>query len=481
MPFDSLRDYISALEERGQLKRVKVQVSAELEIAEILRRVMYSKGPALLFENIKGYDIPIAANLFGSEERMRIALGVENFEELGTRITNLLQMELPTGILEKISTLPKLAQLAGYAPKIVKKGPVTEMIETDSPSLAFLPALKSWPGDAGSFITFGMVLTKNPITGVRNLGVYRMQIYDERSAAMHWQIHKRGALHYSMMAEEKKKIQVAVIIGADPGTIYSSVAPVPEGLDKYLYSGIIRSQGLELVKCKTVDLEVPANAEIVLEGYVDPNDIRQEGPFGDHTGYYSEPEPFPVFHLTGVMRREKPIYLATIVGKPVMEDAYIGKVVEKAFLPLMRLLQPEIVDVNFPSSAWFQGLAVVSIKKRYPGQAKKVMMGLWGTGQLSLTKMLVVVDDDINIHNMDEVVWAVTTRTDPARDILIISNVPTDTLDPSSPLRNFGSKLGIDATIKTEAEGHMRNSMQPIIPDKVTSDLVDRKWREYGF
>jgi 4-hydroxy-3-polyprenylbenzoate decarboxylase len=480
LTFDSLRDYMSALETEGELIHVKAPVSTDLEISEILRRLMNYGGPAVIFDNVRGYDIPVAGNLFGSEKRMKIALKVEDFSQLGTRITDLLSMRMPGGLVDRIKALPKLAELASFAPKSVKGGPVTQTTEISKPSLSFLPALKSWPKDAGRFITFGMVVTKNPETGVRNFGVYRMQIFDERTAAMHWQIHKRGAQHHIMKASRGERTEAAVVIGADPATVYASVAPVPEGLDKFLYAGIVRGKGVELVKCQTVDLEVPANAEIVLEGYVDPSDLRTEGPFGDHTGYYTEPEPYPTFHLTGVMRREMPVYLTTIVGKPVLEDSHIGKVVERAFLPLMKFLQPEVVDINFPSAGWFQGVAIVSIKKRYPGQAKKVMMGLWGTGQLALTKMLIVVDDDINVHDINDVIWAVTTRTDPARDTLVLQGAPTDTLDPASPLVNLGSKLGIDATIKGVSEGHVRESFDKVLPDPQTMASVEARWSELG-
>jgi 4-hydroxy-3-polyprenylbenzoate decarboxylase len=296
---------------------------------------------------------------------------------------------------------------------------------------------------------------------------------------MHWQIHKRGAQHYKMLKEQNKKIEVAIVIGADPATVFSAVAPVPEGMDKFLFSGIARKKGVKLVKCKTVDLEVPANAEIVLEGYVDPNDIRMEGPFGDHTGYYTPAEPFPTFTLTGIMRRKDPIYLTTVVGRPVLEDAYIGKVIERSFLPLVQMFHPEVVDFSMPAAGWFQGLAIISIKKQYPGQAKKVMMGLWGMGQLSLTKIFIVVDSEINVHDMSDVIWAVTTRADPARDTVIINNTPTDTLDPASPLVNLGSKLGIDATTNTREEGYMREIQQLAEVDEQTKSLVDKRWREY--
>jgi 4-hydroxy-3-polyprenylbenzoate decarboxylase len=342
-----------------------------------------------------------------------------------------------------------------------------------------MPVLKSFAGDAGRFITFGMTVTKHPETDIRNLGVYRVQIIDDKHASMHWQTHKRGAQHYKMLKEQGKKIEAAIVIGADPATAFSAIAPVPEGMDKYLFAGITRKKGVKLVKCKTVDLEVPANAEIVLEGYVDPNDMRMEGPFGDHTGYYTPAEPFPTFTLTGIMRRSDPIYLTTVVGKPVLEDAYIGKVIERSFLPLIQMFHPEVVDFSMPGAGWFQGLAIISIKKQYPGQAKKVMMGLWGMGQLALTKMFIVVDGDVNVHDMDDVVWAVTTRADAARDTMIIDNAPTDTLDPASPLVNLGSKMGIDATQKTRDEGYMREIQELAVVDDATKALVDRRWKEY--
>lgn len=481
MPFENLQEYVKALDDSNQLKRVKSKVSVDLEIAEVLRRLMYNNGPAVLFENVEGYNMPVLGNIFGNTERMKLALEIENFEEIGERIVGLSKMELPTGMLDKIKMLPKLSEIADSAPKVVSKGSVSGVYEDASrASLNSLPILKCWPKDAGRFITFGMIVTKHPETGTRNLGVYRMQVLDDKRAIMHWQIHKRGAQHYQMIREQKKKIEVAVVIGADPATVFSAVAPVPEGLDKYLFAGMVRKKGLKLVRCNSVDLEVPANAEIVLEGYVDPNDIRMEGPFGDHTGYYTPQEPYPTFNLTGIMRSENPMYLTTVVGKPILEDAYIGTVIERSFLPLIRMFQPEVDDFAMPPAGWFQGLAIISIRKRYPGQARKVMMGLWGLGQLSLTKMFIVVDHDVNVHDMNDVIWAVTTRTDPKRDIMIIENAPTDTLDPSSPLLNLGSKLGIDATTKWKEEGFEREIQELAVVDDQTKNLVDQKWSEYG-
>ena len=479
MPIEDISEFITELEKKGELKRVKTEVDSNLEIAEILRREMYSKGPAVLFENVKNHNMPVLGNAFGSMKRLEIGLEMVDFTEIGQRIVDMTKMDIPSGFLNKIKKLPELSKMAESFPKLENSGPVTE-ITSNSPSFDDIPILKSWPNDAGRFITLGLVATKHPETGVRNLGVYRMQILDSTHALMHWQKHKRGAHHGDISKERGEKIPVAIIIGCEPATIFSSIAPVPEGLDKYLFAGITRKKGIKTVKCKTIDLEVPANAEIVLEGYVDPQDIRNEGPFGDHTGYYTPVEQYPTFTLTGIMRRKKPIYVTTVVGKPVLEDAYIGKVIEQSFLPLIRMFHPEVVDFSMPPAGWFQGFAIISIKKRYPGQAKKVMMGLWGMGQLALTKMFVVVDEDINVHDINDVIWAITTRADAARDTIIINNTPTDTLDPASPLVNLGSKLGIDATQKTREEGYEREIQQQVKVDTDTKNLVDSKWSSYG-
>ena len=481
MYFENLREYVESLEEDDQLRRIRAKVSVDLEIAEILRRVMYkNEGPAILFENVEGYKIPVLGNAFGSLKRLKMALNIENFEEIGERMTSLTKLKIPHGLLDKFKMLPKLSEISDYAPKNVSSGPVMEVIETSNPTLDRLPIIKSFPKDSGRFITFGITVSKNPETDIRNLGVYRLQVISSKKAIMHWQVHKRGALHYQMNKENMQKTEVAIIIGADPATVFSAVAPVPEGLDKFLFAGITRKKGIDLVKCRTIDVEVPASAEIVLEGYVDPTDLHVEGPFGDHTGYYTPPEPYPTFTLTGIMMRKNPIYLTTVVGKPILEDAYIGKVIERAFLPLVKLFQPEVVDFSMPAAGWFQGIAIVSIRKRYPGQAKKVMMGLWGLGQLALTKILIIVDEDIKVHDFNDVIWAVTTRSDPKRDTLIIENTPTDTLDPASPFLNLGSKMGIDATKKTIEEGYQRPVQEEALVDESTFNLVTKKWSEYG-
>ncbi len=479
MPIEDIPQFIQELENAGEIKRVKTEVDTDLEIAEILRRAMYANGPAILFENVKGHDMPVLGNAFGSLKRLEIGLETTDFTEIGQRIVDMTKMEIPSGIFNKIKKLPELSKMSDSFSKLEKSGPVTEVIN-DNPSFDKIPILKTWPNDAGKFITFGLVATKHPETGVRNLGVYRIQILDSTHAIMHWQKHKRGAHHHDISKERGEKIEAAIIIGSEPATVFSAVAPVPEGFDKYLFAGITRKKGIKTVKCKTIDLQVPANAELVLEGYVDPTAVRDEGPFGDHTGYYTPKEPFPTFTLTGIMQRRKPIYLTTVVGKPILEDAFIGKVIERSFLPLIKMFQPEVVDFAMPAAGWFQGIGIISIKKRYPGQAKKVMMGLWGLGQLALTKFFVVVDDDVNVHDMDEVLWAVTTRADPARDSIIIDRTPTDTLDPSSPLVNLGSKLGIDATQKTKEEGFEREIQELVKVDDATKSLVDSKWSSYG-
>jgi 4-hydroxy-3-polyprenylbenzoate decarboxylase len=485
MPIESLAEFVDALEKANELKRIRTRVSTELEIAEILRRLMYNRTspqPAILFENVEGSNMPVLGNAFGSIKRLNIALETDDFTDIGNRISDLTKMKMPAGVLSKIKMLPRLSEIADYGPRTIESGPVTDIIlNKNEASFDLLPILKSFSGDAGKFITFGLTVSRHPETGIRNMGVYRIQIIDSKKGLMHWQVHKRGAQHFEVAKELNGKIEVAIVIGVDPASVFAAVAPVPEGMDKFLFAGITRKKGTKLVKCRSVDLEVPAYADIVLEGYVDPQETKIEGPFGDHTGYYTPPEPYPVFNLTGIMHRRKPIYLTTVVGKPVLEDAYMGKVIERSFLPLIKLFQPEVIDFCMPPAGWFQGLAIVSIKKQYPGQAKKVMMGLWGLGQLALTKMFVVVDNDIDVQNMDDVIWALTTRMDPKRDIVIIDFAPTDTLDPASPIVNLGSKIGIDATTKWSSEGYSREIQQLAKVDPKTKEYVDFRWKDYGF
>lgn len=479
MAFKDLREFIEVLEKKGLLKRIKTQVSAELEITEILDRVVKNNGPALLFENVKGYKIPVFANAFGTMERMCLALGVNNLDEIGERIRKLLELEAPSGIWEGIKMIPQVAELTSFAPKYVNSGPCKEVILKEGFSLDDFPILKCWPGDGGRFITLPLVFTKNPSSGKQNVGMYRMQVYDSKTTGMHWHIHKHGARDYAE-ASGNGKIEVAVAIGADPAVVYSATAPLPDNIDEMMFAGFLRKKNVELVKCETVDLFVPSHAEIILEGYVDAKERRIEGPFGDHTGYYSLADDFPVFHITCITHRKNPIYHATVVGIPPMEDAYLGKATERIFLPLIKVQLPEIVDINLPVEAVFHNLCIVSIKKRYPGHAKKVMFALWGMGQMMFAKTIIVLDDDVNIQDLGEMLWATTTRMDPANDVVIIDRAPTDTLDHASPLPNLGSKMGIDATRKGRDEGFNREWPEALKMDYAVKARIDGIWKELG-
>ncbi|NYE58558.1 menaquinone biosynthesis decarboxylase [Carboxydothermus ferrireducens] len=480
MAFRDLREFIAELEKRGELKRIKVPVSPELEITEITDRVSKAYGPALLFENVSGYDVPVLMNAFGSYERMKLALGVDRLDDIGEEFLSLLNPDdIPVTMFEKLKMLPKLARLSNFAPKIVKSGPVKEVIIKDNPDLNKFPILKCWPQDGGRFITLPLVITKDPETGRRNVGMYRMQIYDGRTTGMHWHMHKDAAHFYQKAKRLGKPLEVAVALGGDPATIYAATAPLPPSIDEFLFAGFIRKEPVELVKAETVDLEVPAHAEIVIEGYVDPDELRLEGPFGDHTGYYSLTDYYPVFHVTAITHRKNPIYPATIVGKPPMEDCYMAKATERIFLPFLKLLLPEIVDINLPLEGVFHNCAIVSIRKRYPGHARKVMNALWGLGQMMFTKMIIVVDENVNVQNLSEVMWKVFNNIDAKRDLMIVEG-PLDILDHASPLPNYGSKLGIDATKKWPSEGHTRPWPDDIEMDPEIKALVDRKWSDLG-
>lgn len=479
MAYKDLREFIEILEKKSLLRRIKTEVSAELEITEILDRVVKKNGPALLFENVKGYKIPVFANAFGSMERICLALEINNLDEIGERIQKLMELEAPSGLWEGIKMLPTLSELTSFAPKYVKTGSCKEVILKEDFSLNDFPILKCWSGDGGRFITLPLVFTRNPKTGKQNVGMYRMQVYDGKTTGMHWHIHKHGARDYADAAKEGK-IEVAVAIGADPAVVYSATAPLPDNIDEMMFAGFLRKKNVELVKCETVDLYVPAHAEIILEGYVDAKELRIEGPFGDHTGYYSLADKFPVFHITCITHRRNPIYHATVVGIPPMEDAYLGKATERIFLPLIKAQLPEIVDMNLPVEAVFHNLCIVSIKKRYPGHAKKVMFALWGMGQMMFAKTIIVLDSDVNVQNLREVLWATTTRFDPANDVTIIDKTPTDTLDHASPLPNLGSKMGIDATRKGGDEGFNREWPEVLRIDDAVKARIDGIWKELG-
>jgi 4-hydroxy-3-polyprenylbenzoate decarboxylase len=536
-----LREWIAALERAGELKRIKTEVDPILEIAEVTDRVSKSRdkngtlgGPALLFENPKGSKIPVLINQFGSERRMRMALEVDSLGEVADRILQFIDVKSPQGFLDKVKMLPMLAEMGKFFPKTVATGPCKENIRRDNFDLSHLPILKCWPKDAGRFITLPCVITRDPKTGKRNVGMYRMQVYDGQTTGMHWQRQKIGAEHYREMLRRaaenphpsqnqarmghpsqitnhvgkgiharaaerssasvdimartsggslipdgelpKGKMDVAVAIGTDPAVTFSAIVPAPPDVEEYLIAGFLRQKPVELVKCETVDLEVPANSEIVLEGHVNLDELRTEGPFGDHTGFYSLEDLYPVFHLTCVTHRNHPIYATTIVGKPPQEDAYMGKAVERIFLPLMKLTIPELVDVNLPIEGVFHNLMIVSIRKSYPGQASKVMNAIWSLGQAMFTKCIIVVDEDVNVQDIGEVVLKALNNIDPERDIQFTLG-PVDSLDHASRLPNFGSKMGVDATRKWSSEGFQRPWPDEILMDEKTKSLVDSKWK----
>ena len=479
MAYRDLRDFLRTLEKNGELKRISAEVDPVLEIAEITDRAVKAGGPALLFEKPKGSRIPVVTNLVGSERRMNLALEVESLEEVAERIHSFLDMQSPQGIFEKVKMLPKLAEIGSFFPKTVRSGDCQEVVREKEFSLDYFPILQCWPQDGGRYITWPMVITKNPDNGKRNVGCYRMQVYDERATGMHWQTQKHGADHYRNARAKNKdgKLEVAVALGSDPATCLSGILPVPPDMDEFLFSGFLRRDPVELVRCKTVDLEVPANSEIVLEGYVDIGEMRTEGPFGDHTGFYSLEGQFPVFHLTCITHRKDPLYLTTIVGPPPQEDYFIGHAIERVFLPVMKMQYPEIVDVAMPAEGIFQNLMIVAIKKSYPGQARKIMNAIWSLGQAMFTKVVVVVDHDVNVQDSREVVWKALCAIDPERDIQFVMG-PVDTLDHAARRQDFGSKMGIDATRKWPEEGFTGRWPDEIKMDAATKRRVDEIWHQ---
>ena len=482
MHYQNLSEFIAALEKAGELKRIPFEVDPHLEITEFADRAAKSGGPALLFEKPKGYNMPLVINLFASDKRMKMALGVDSLDEIAQRITDFIQLKVPEGLMGKLKMLPMLAEIGSFFPKTVSSGPVQEVVKTDNLSLDEFPILHCWPQDGGRFITLPLVFSKNPATGKRNCGMYRMQVYDSKTTGMHWQLHKQGADHYrQLLAEGKqKRMEVAVAIGADPAVMYSAILPLPPEIDEMMMAGFLRSKPVEMIKCKTVDIEVPAEAEIVLEGYVELGELRSEGPFGDHTGFYTLPEDYPVFHLTAITHRKKPTYACTIVGPPPMEDYWMGKSIERVFLPLMRLQIPEVRDISMPAEGVFHNLMLVSIKKSYPGHARKVMHAIWGLGQAMFTKCIVVVDEEVDVSNHSEVAWKVFNNIDPQRDIEFALG-PIDSLDHSSRLPNYGSKMGVDGTKKWATEGFTRPWPPVIDMDAAVKSRVDRLWKQAGF
>jgi len=481
MAYSDLREFIAALEKHGELKRIPFEVDPVLEMTEFADRAVKHGGPALLFEKPKGSSVPVFMNGFASMRKMEIALEVSSVDEVARRISEYLEMRMPEGLVGKLKMLPKLAEMSAFFPRTVSSGPCKEVIRSDGFSLADYPVLKCWPGDGGRFITLPLVFTKNPDTGKRNCGMYRMQVYDERTTGMHWQTHKQGAEHYRrrLKAGDSRRMDVAVAIGSDPATMYSAVLPLPPDLDEMMIAGFLRGKPVEMVRCETSDLDVPANAEIVLEGYVELGESRTEGPFGDHTGFYSLEDPYPVFHVTCITQRRNPIYATTIVGPPPMEDYYMGKAIERIFLPLMRLQLPEIRDISMPAEGVFHNLMLVSMRKSYPLHARKVMHAIWGMGQAMFTKCIVVVDEDVDVQNVSEVAWKALNNIDPERDIQFVMG-PVDSLDHSSRLANLGSKMGIDATRKWPEEGFTRPWPGLIEMSSEVKRRVDGLWKQAG-
>jgi len=478
--FTDLRDFIAHLERHGQLRRISVPISRDLEIAEITDRV--SKRPAegnvaLLFERVEGFEMPVLVNAFGAADRMAAALGVGRLDELGERVAKLLDLKLPGTFAERLAKLGTLFDLVKAGPRRLPQAPCQEVVETAHPSLAALPALRCWPGDGGRYITLPGVFTRDPRTGARNVGMYRLQVFDDRTLGMHWQTHKGGAEHERVAGDAR--MPVAIALGGEPAMIYAASAPLPPGVDEVVFAGWLRGQGVELVRCVTQDLEVPAQAEIVLEGYVDPRERRLEGPFGDHTGYYSLAREYPVFHLTAVTRRARPIYPTTIVGRPPQEDYWLGKATERLFLPIIRMMLPEVVDMNMPAEGVFHNLVIVSIRKRYPGHAQKVMAALWGMGLLMLAKTIVVVSEHVNVHDLSEVAWRATGNIDPRRDLMLLEG-PMDDLDHAALRHRFGGKLGVDATEKSALDDIVQPWPDEIRMSPEMRERVSRRWKDYG-
>lgn len=487
MAYGDLRDFIRLIEDKGLLVRIKAEVDPILEITEITDRMCKSPGggKALFFERVKGSAFPVVTNLFGSFERMCLALEVKELDDTGRRLEELLKQSPPKGLIEKLSLLPKLIEFSRYLPKRVKTAPCQEVIEKENPDLGKFPIIKCWPhdgqpGEEGRFITLPMVFTKDPETGRQNCGMYRIHIYDKKTAGMHWHIHKDGARHYERYKKTATQMPAAIAVGSDPAVIYAASAPLPETVDEMIFAGFLRRSPVEMVKCITSDIEVPANCELVIEGFLDPGEFRTEGPFGDHTGFYSPAEPYPVFHVACITHRKDMIYPATIVGKPPMEDCYMGKATERTFLPLIRLDFPEIIDINLPMEGVFHNFALISIKKSYPGHAKKIIHGLWGKGQMMFSKLLIVVDEDVDVQDLSYTAWRVLNNVDWKRDT-VFSEGPLDALDHAANWPLYGSKMGIDATRKSREEGMMRDWPEELFMSEEIKRRVDSRWKEYGF
>lgn len=487
MAYKDLREYLSVLQKKRLLHRVSVEVDPILEISEITDRMCKSSGggKALWFEKVKGSQYPVVTNIFGSFERMCCALQVDHLDAVGKRIEDMLNMAPPQSLREKLAIIPKLLEFAQYLPKLVKSAPCQEIVEQEHPDLSKFPILKTWPFDGqptdeGRFITLPMVFTKDPESGRPNCGMYRIHVFDKTTTGMHWHIHKDGARHFDKYKTLGIRMPAAIAVGSDPAVIYSATAPLPETVDEMMFAGFLRGESVEMVKCITSDILVPANSELVIEGYLDPSEQRLEGPFGDHTGFYSAADYYPVFHVTCITHRKDLIYPATVVGKPPMEDCYMAKATERIFLPLMKLDMPEIVDLNLPMEGVFHNCALISIKKSYPGHARKIIHGLWGKGQMMFAKLIIIVDEDVDVQDVSYTAWRVLNNVDWKRDI-VIADGPLDDLDHAANFPRYGSKMGIDATRKTREEGMMRSWPDELFMSADIKSLVDRRWKEYGF
>ena len=489
MSLDTLADFITAIDRAGELHRITEPVKVHLEITEIADRVskMPGGGKALLFDHPILRDgtrsqYPVAINLFGSMRRMAMALGVDDLDVIGDRITALMDLKVPDGFLGKLSLLPRLLEVSKFPPRTRSGTPSCQDIvwQGDEIDLDKIPVLQCWPEDGGPFITMTAVISKDPVRGIRNVGMYRVQQLDKTSVAMHWQRHKTGAEHMRQMAERGEKMPVCIVVGADPASMFSASAPLPPNIDEFLFAGFLRRDPVKLTKAVSCDLEVPADAEFVIEGYIDPAEaLVVEGPFGDHTGFYSEADLYPKVHVTAVTMRKNAVYSTTIVGRPPMEDFYLGHATERIFLPLLKLTTPEIVDYHMPAEGGFHNLVFVSIDKKYPGHADKVMHALWGQGLMSLAKVLVVVDKEVNVRNPVEAWWVALNNMDPQRDVRFTMG-PVDVLDHASRAFTYGSKMGIDATRKWPEEGFTRSWPKVITMDAATQRAVDAKWSKLG-
>jgi len=504
VPAPDLQTFVSELEQRGWLHRIHVLVDPELEITEITDRVTKAGGPALLFENVRGSALPLLINTFGTRERVCLALGCEDFAEVAARVQNLLKPELPTTLMQKLRKLPELAQLGSLPPRVVKRGVCQEVVHTDDADLFSLPALRCWPLDGdlsrnvppevrallseeapakprGRYITLGAVFTKDPESGERNIGLYRVQLHGPQLAAMHWHMHHDGARHFRRYRERRERMPLAIALGGPAVLPYAATCPLPPDVDEALFAGFLQGKPLELVPCVTQPaIEVPATAEIVIEGYIDPaEELIVEGPFGDHTGFYSAADFYPQFHLTAITHRERPLFPATVVGKPPQEDFWLGKATERIFLPLLRMLVPDIIDYNLPRFGCFHNCAFVKIRKEYPYHARRVMHAIWGAGQMAFTKIIVVVDEQVDVHDEQDVLFHLCANVDPRRDVTFVDG-PLDILDHATPVIGAGSKMGIDATRKMAGEGEVREWPDEIEMSPAIRELVTRRWSEYG-